>query len=151
MQENSKALLLQLKSIRVHLTPRSCGYKHRESHTTTMHQLIKVFIIILAHTHTVQPENLKANATTSSSIFVSWTAPSSNVMVNQYSVSCTSSGQEPSGQFNISSSQRNITLSFLLPHTDYLCCVTAENQNGQSSENCAAVTTLEDGISKVIL
>ena len=72
-------------------------------------------------------------------------------MVSQYSVSCTSSDQEPAIQFNVSSSQRNITLSFLLPHTDYLCCVTAQNEDSQSGENCAAVTTLEEGTLYIII
>ena len=100
---------------------------------------------LLTHTSPVQPQNIYANATASRSVFVSWTAPSSNVIVSQYSVSCTSSGQEPITR-DVSSSQRNVTLSSLLPHTDYLCCVTAQNEDGQTGENCATVTTLEDGI-----
>ena len=83
----------------------------------------------------VIPENSKT-------IKFIWSAPSTpNGVITEYQLQCSGGGQV----FNRTVMKTTITLSGLLPYTNYSCSITAHTSVGGGPAATIIVTTLQDG------
>ena len=89
------------------------------------------------------PENVQFIPTTSTSISVLWEPPNLPLLTHTlsgYTVSCNNSHT-----LDVSPDLHAVTMTSLLPFTEYSCCVTARTTTGLLGETCGNITTLEDG------
>ena len=92
---------------------------------------------------------MSVNATSSSSLLVSWEPPNLDEMDGQllsYSVSCSQEdNNEETPEIN-QITTLSVSVLELSPYIAYECCVEAETTVGISGVSCLTKTTLEDGI-----
>ena len=97
------------------------------------------------YTQTESPQISSVNATSSTSLVVSWKHPNLEEMdgeVETFAVSCSP------GDIAVSAPADSLSaeLLHLSPYTTYTCCVTAHTTAGVSGASCGTQTTLEDGM-----
>lgn len=101
---------------------------------------------------------LSVNATTSTSLHVSWEAPhlvaDTDGDLEYFDVSCNipfNDGFQFSAtvSFNVGA-QFSATISNLQPYTTYTCCVVADTTVGVSTSSCMISTTLQDSKTIVV-
>ena len=84
----------------------------------------------------------------SKSITFTWKPPqntSGMIIVTNYTFQCSIPGNGVTHNLTINNSQTTITLSGLLPYTNYSCNITAHTSGGEGSAATTSVTTLQDG------
>ena len=88
------------------------------------------------------PRQVSIVAESSTSINISWSAPSTpNGVITEYQLQCSGGGQV----FNRTVMETTTTLSGLLPYTNYSCSITAHTSAGGGPAATTSVTTLQDG------
>ena len=97
------------------------------------------------------PGMLSTSHITSSSILISWEAPTitqQDEHLLNYALSCSASGTSHTEvPVTIeSSSASSVTVPNLAPNTIYTCCIQAITTAGQSPNVCTRNSTLEHGI-----
>ena len=92
------------------------------------------------------PRQFSAIAENSTSMNVSWSAPTTpNGVIIKYQLQCSGGGQV----FNRTVMETTTTLSGLLPYTNYSCSITAHTHVGGGPAATTSVTTLQNGESNV--
>ena len=87
------------------------------------------------------PKNESVTLTTSTSAVISWSPPlEPNGVIIQYRLQCGLNVDR-----NVSGSQTTITLSGLLPYTNYSCNITAHTSAGRGPAATVNITTAQDG------
>ena len=98
-------------------------------------------------TQTESPQIVSVNATSSTSLLVSWDRPNLDEMdgtLETFSVSCS---PDEGNTVDAPADSLSAGLFDLSPYTTYTCCVTAHTTAGMSGASCGSQTTLEDGVS----
>ena len=87
------------------------------------------------------PKNESVTLITSTSAVISWNPPlKPNGVIIQYRLQC-----GPNVGHIVSGSQTTITLSGLLPYTNYSCNITAHTSAGRGPAATVNITTAQDG------
>ena len=88
------------------------------------------------------PRQVVAIVLNSTSIVFLWVAPSTpNGVITEYQLQCSGGGQV----FNLTVMETTITLSGLLPYTNYSCNITAHTSAGGGPAATTIVITAQDG------
>ena len=102
---------------------------------------------IVLSTQTESPQIVSVNATSSTSLLISWDRPNLDEMdgtLETFSVSCS---PDEGNTVDAPADSLSAGLFDLSPYTTYTCCVTAHTTAGMSGASCGSQTTLEDGVS----
>lgn len=118
---------------------------------------MKVCLLLLTQ-YTGPPQMLSVNATTSTSLLVSWEAPNlvadTDGDLEYFYVSCNkpfNDGDPFSATVSFNGgAQFSATISDLQPYTTYTCCVFADTTVGLSTSSCLISTTLQDSKTIVV-
>ena len=90
------------------------------------------------------PRQVMIIAENSTSITVSWSAPSTpNGVITEYQLQC--SGHVQVFNRTVKGSQTATTLSGLLPYTNYSCNITAHTSAGGGPSTTVNIATAQDG------
>ena len=101
-----------------------------------------------------QPTEFSGVSNISKSITFTWKPPqntSGMIIATNYTFQCSVPGNEVTHNLNLNSSQTTITLSGLMPYTNYSCSITAHTSGGEGPAATTSVTTLQDGEYSILL
>ena len=101
-----------------------------------------------------QPTEFRGVSNISKSITFTWKPPlntSGMIIATNYSFQCSIPGSGVTHNLTLDSSQTTITLSGLMPYTNYSCRITAHTSGGEGLAATTSVTTLQDGEYSILL